>query len=488
MSRRGESPEISGLPHRRVSFRTLGCKLNQAETESIATEFRFLGWEIADFGEDADVVVVNSCTVTNAADRKSRSAMNQALRISGREGPGGRLPVSAAPAPGASPPGALVVITGCYAEAHREKLEADGRSYVVGNNHKSHIPQLVDAHFRGEILPGYPEDERDPFGYPLAEKVFRTRTMIKVQDGCDNFCTYCIIPFVRGRGISRPLEDTVRAVEEAAASGFREIVLTGVNMSRWSEIQGNGPSRKKLGFADLVEACLNAEGDFRLRLGSVEPDLIDERLVSLMNHRKITPHMHLCVQSGSEKILRSMKREYTAAGFRKIAGELRRKVPGFNITTDVIVGFPGESEEDFAETLAFCETLGFGHIHTFPYSRREGTRAVKMDGHVPEKVKKVRAEKIRRLSERMKRAYRESLIGSVQEVLVEKAEMQPGGGFSARGFSASYVPVRFSLSGADIPGEVRGPEDVQNRLFSVQIKGLDDGDDPDLFGEIFKET
>ncbi|MCD6343771.1 MAG: tRNA (N(6)-L-threonylcarbamoyladenosine(37)-C(2))-methylthiotransferase MtaB, partial [Spirochaetaceae bacterium] len=172
---------------RRVSFKTLGCKLNQAETESIATGFITLGWEIVNFGEAADAVIVNSCTVTNAADRKSRSAMNQALKTV--EQP-------------ETPESGLVVMTGCYVEGHREKLEADGRTYVVGNNHKSHIPQLVDAHFKGEILPGYPEDERDPFGYPLAGKVFRTRAMIKVQDGCDNFCTYCIIPFVRGRGIS----------------------------------------------------------------------------------------------------------------------------------------------------------------------------------------------------------------------------------------------------------------------------------------------
>ena len=441
---------------RRVSFKTLGCKLNQAETESIATGFITLGWEIVNFGEVADAVIVNSCTVTNAADRKSRSAMNQALKTVKQP---------------ETPESGLVVMAGCYVDGHREKLEADGRTYVVGNNHKSHIPQLVDAHFKGEILPGYPEDERDPFGYPLAGKVFRTRAMIKVQDGCDNFCTYCIIPFVRGRGISRPLADTVKAVKEAAASGFREIVLTGVNMSRWEETL----SGVKLGFAHLVEACLNAPGDFRLRLGSVEPDLIDEKLIRLMDHPKITPHMHLCLQSGSEKVLLAMKREYTAAGFEKIAGKLRKKIPGFNITTDVIVGFPGENDEDFADTLALCERLGFGHIHTFPYSRRDGTRAVKMDGQVPEGVKKARAEEIRRLSERTKRAYRESLMGTVQSVLVEKTELQKDGHITARGFSASYVPVRFTVAGG---------ENAENRIFSVRVEGIDDGDDPDLVGTL----
>ncbi len=440
--------------HRRVSFKTLGCKLNQAETESIATGFKSLGWEIADFGTAADAVIVNSCTVTNAADRKSRSAMNQALKTVEQ--------------PETSEPG-LVIMTGCYVDGHRDKLEADGLTYLVGNNHKSHIPQLVDAHFKGEILPGYPEDERDPFGYPLPEKVFRTRAMIKVQDGCNNFCSYCIIPFVRGRGISRPLEDTVKAVEEAAASGFREIVLTGVNMSRWEETR-NG---EKLGFAHLVEACLNAPGKFRLRLGSVEPDLIDEQLIRLMDHPKITPHMHLCLQSGSEKILHAMKREYTAAGFEKIAGELRKKVPEFNLTTDVIVGFPGETEEDFADTLSFCERMEFGHIHTFPYSRRDGTRAVNMKEQIPERVKKARAEEVRRLSERTKRAYRESLMGTVQEVLVEKTTRMDDGRITARGYSAGYVPVRFTAADG---------EKAENRIFPLRVEGIDTGDNPDLIG------
>ena len=227
-------------------------------------------------------------------------------------------------------------MTGCYVDGHRERLEADGRTYVVDNDHKSRIPQLVDAHFRGEMLPGHLEDGRDPFGYPLAEKVFRTRAMVKVQDGCDNFCTYCIIPFVRGRAASRPLADTVKAVEEAAASGFREIVLTGVNMSRWEEA-GKG-------FADLVKACLEAEGDFRLRLGSVEPDRIDDALLDLMVHPKMTPHIHLCLQSGSEKVLLAMRRQYTAAGFEEIAGKLRKGAEGFNITTDIITGFPEKAK------------------------------------------------------------------------------------------------------------------------------------------------
>ena len=355
------------IPTRRVGFKTLGCKLNQAETESIAAGFKTLGWEIAEFGEPVDALVINSCTVTNSADRKSRSVMNKALRIAGKQ--------------------ALVVMTGCYADGHRKALEDNGQTYVVNNNNKSRIPQLVDAHFKGELIPGDWEQEGDPFGYPMAERIFRTRAMVKVQDGCSHFCSFCIIPFVRGRAISRSLTQTVQAVEKAAASGYKEIVLTGVNMSRWQD--------GEMGFTSLVEACLKAEGDFRLRLGSIEPDRIEDGLLDLMAHPKITPHMHLCLQSGSERILLAMRRPYTADRFERIAEELRRRVCHFNLTTDVIVGFPGETDEDFNDTAEMCSRLGFGHIHTFPYSRRSGTRADRMTSQVPERIKKERSGIIR---------------------------------------------------------------------------------------------
>ena len=504
-------PEPPESPPRRAAFKTLGCKLNQAETEAVAAGFKTLGWQITPFGEPADAVVINSCTVTNAADRKSRAAMNAALRTPSAPSGQPPLPASAAPAPAPAadfprpsggprdfspaPPGPsspLVVMTGCYADGHRESLEADGRTYVVGNAHKSRIPQLVDAHFRGELLPGHIEEDRDPFGYPLTAPVFRTRAMVKIQDGCENYCTFCIIPFVRGRAASRPLARTVAAVEEAAASGYREIVLTGVNMSRWEDDEAR--------FADLVEACLDAPGDFRLRLGSIEPDRLNiPRLTELMSHPKITPHMHLCLQSGSEKILLAMRRQYTAAAYRSIAEEFRRRVPGFNLTTDIIVGFPGESEADFADTLDLCEELRFGHIHTFPYSRRTGTRADRMEHHIVPAVAKQRAEAVRALSEKSKRRFRSAMIGSLQHVLAERADPdsdstdqaaahpehsehpgQPAGsppaGLIVRGLSANYVPVRFRLPAG------RAPRDIRNRIFRVRIDSIAPGDDPDLLG------
>ena len=444
---------------RKVVFKTLGCKLNQAETEALAAGFKSLGWKVAAFEteEAVDAVVVNSCTVTNTADRKSRAAMNRALRIA-RESAAEKT---------------LVVMTGCYADGHRETLEEDGRTFVVGNAGKCRVPQLVDAYFRGEIALDREEGKRDPFGFLPPERVFRTRAMVKIQDGCDHFCTYCIIPFVRGRAVSRPLDETVKAVREAVAAGYREVVLTGVNMSRWRE--------GKAGFADLIAATLDVRGDFRLRLGSVEPDLIREDLFDLMRHPKMTPHMHLCLQSGSEKVLKAMRRQYGAAEFESIAAKLRSRIPHFNITTDVIVGFPGETEEDFAETAAFCERLCFGHIHTFPYSRREGTRADKMPNQVPEEEKKRRAHIIRELSERTKRIYRESLIGSPQKILAESCKRESDGKQTARGLSASYVPVKFSLTGCG------KPEKIRNRFFTAVIEGVAAGDDPDLFGSLIPE-
>jgi len=434
----------------RVSFKTLGCKLNQAETEAVATEFRKLGWSIVEFGLPADVVVINSCAVTNSADRKSRSVMKHAL---GTEN---------------APHKGLVVMTGCYAEGNRRRLEADARAYFVDNGHKYLIPQLINAHFQGELLPELIESNRDPFGFSTAESVFRTRALVKIQDGCNHFCTYCIIPFVRGRAVSRNFDDILKSVVEALNSGYREIVLTGVNMGRWEE-----GSR---GFVQLVAAILSHKSDFRLRLGSIEPDRDSHHLIDLMSHPKMTPHLHICLQSGSERILRAMGRQYTAVDFEKLAEAFRMRIPQFNLTTDVIVGFPGETEEDFHDTLELSRRIGFGHIHVFPYSRRDGTKAGHWKCQVDERVKKVRCALLRQLSLKSQKSYRMSLIGTQQKVLVESVEQRVDALPRARGFSPPYVPVIF-----DIPSSHR-IDQIKNRIWNVRIERLAIGDNPDLVG------
>jgi threonylcarbamoyladenosine tRNA methylthiotransferase MtaB len=238
-------------------------------------------------------------------------------------------------------------------------------------------------------------------------------------------------------------------------------------MSRWKEAG-------KV-FADLVEAVLKVEGDFRLRFGSVEPEGIDSRLIGLMTHPKITPHLHLCLQSGSERILLAMKRGYTAAVFMELCEKLRSAVPRFNITTDAIVGFPGESDNDFRDTLEVCRHVGFGHIHTFPYSRRRGTLADRMSGQVEQPVKKYRAEQLRALSVETKRTYRRGLLDSVVTVLAESAESETGGTLRVRGLSEPYVPVSFQV-------KVPQASEVKNRMWKVRLEELAAGDDPDLIG------
>lgn len=482
------------LQRRRVAFKTLGCKLNQAETESMATAFSTRGWDLVDFGERADAIVLNSCTVTNQADRKSRLEMNRAMRMA----------AVALPPP-------LLIFTGCHVDANLRKSEHienqwdvyfqdDDNVLLVGNMDKIRIPGLVDAHFKGKAA---------DIGPKSATRTTRTRALIKVQDGCDNFCSFCIVPFVRGPGFSRGLDDCVSAVKEAAKAGFREMVLTGINMGRWEQANQ--------GFTDLLEAILHCSGDFRLRLSSIEPDGIYNRFLELMAHPKMANHLHLCLQSGSERVLRLMGRRYTAGTFERIVERLREKVPEINITTDAIVGFPGETEVDFEDTFDLCERLSFGHIHTFPYSLKEGTLAASMEGQVPKKEKTRRAALIRGISESAKRSFRKSLIGSSQRVLVEGILRQDDGEVIASGLSGPYVPVRFKIPGDETnsggpaqskdefngnpeticvdsssvnddsefdAGRPRNDAEIKSRYFTVRIVGIETGNNPALLGEL----
>ncbi|CAD7838391.1 tRNA t(6)A37-methylthiotransferase [Olavius algarvensis spirochete endosymbiont] len=487
---------MSVLQNRKVAFKTLGCKLNQSETESMAADFLTRGWDLVDFGERADAIVFNSCTVTRNADRKSRSEMNKAMRIATN-----------------NRPHPLLVFTGCHIDANFRKSEPienrkledvhfqnDGNVFLVGNMNKARIPGLVDAHFRGKFIDAKPI---------VAKRATRTRALIKIQDGCDNFCSFCIVPFVRGPGFSRGLDDCVAAIEEAVKAGFREMVLTGVNMGRWEQSNQT--------FTDLLDAALACSGDFRLRLSSIEPDGIDDRFIELMTHPKMANHLHLCLQSGSERILRLMGRRYAASEFERIVELLRRQVPGINITTDVIVGFPGETEVDFEDVFDFCERLRFGHIHVFPYSVRDDTLAASMEGQIPENEKARRAARIREVSVDTKRFFRSSLIGSRQRVLVEKASRRADGAIIASGLSSSYVPVCFAVSeneagirwvtqskcecdvdtsvrcmggsnaGRDTEFDARwtrAGEGIRNCFFSVGIVDIETGENPALLGKL----
>lgn len=394
---------------KRVAFKTLGCRLNQFETDSIITDFSKAGYEIVPFHAPADVYIVNTCTVTNQSDQKSKNTINQAVRHAGD--------------------GGLTIVTGCMVTSQKEYLEnRSDLTYVVGNKEKSSVFPLVDAHLKGEIL--HPNDlKQDLFNFTVVEDGLHTRSMIKIQDGCNNYCTYCIVPKVRGRANSRPVQDVLDNIRQVVDLGRKEVVLTGVNISRY---RSEGVS-----FEDLIEKILVLPGDFRVRISSMEPEGFTEKFIDLFQNPKLCQHLHLCLQSGSEKVLDLMRRFYSIDQYRSLIDTFRNKYPNFNFTTDIIVGFPGETEELFAESYKTVREIGFGHIHTFKYSVRRGTLAEKMPGQVNEKVKTERSELIRQLSDESKYHYRQSLIGKEQMLLVEK----PEGGLKASGYGENFVPV-----------------------------------------------
>ncbi|MGD2036128.1 MAG: tRNA (N(6)-L-threonylcarbamoyladenosine(37)-C(2))-methylthiotransferase MtaB [Bacteroidales bacterium] len=394
---------------RKVAFKTLGCRLNQYETDSLATDFAEAGYKIVNFRDKADVYIVNTCTVTNQGDKKSKHAINQATKASDSD--------------------SIVVVAGCMAKSQKEYLE--GRkdiTYVVDNTHKSSVFSMVDSHFKGEII--LPSAlKQDIFGYSLVKEGFHTRSAIKIQDGCDNFCTFCIVPRVRGRAVSRPAEDIAGNIRRSIDLGNKEMVLTGVNISRYDH---NG-----LKFDGLLEKILDIPGDFRVRISSIEPDGFTEKFIDQFANPKLCPHLHLCLQSGSDKVLLRMRRFYTVSEYMNIVRSIRSRYAGFNFTTDVIVGFPGETEEEFNDTLNIVRQVNFSHIHTFKYSRRSDTRADRFPDQIIEEVKDKRSKIIRDISEDMRLAYRKKFIGKEQVLLTERTGAEGG----SRGYGEHYIPI-----------------------------------------------
>lgn len=421
-----------------VSFKTLGCRLNQYETDALVTRFHQAGYQVVDFSDPADITVINTCTVTNQSDQKSRNTINHAARKN---------------------PGAMVVVTGCMANNHREQLEASDKiTYVVDNERKSQIVSLVDAHYKGEVV--HPHSYAgDVFGFETVDKSLHTRTSIKIQDGCDNFCTYCIVPSVRGRAVSRPIEEIQENIRRVVDKGFKEIVITGVNIGRYRY--------RGYHFEQVLESILELPGDFRVRISSMEPDGFGPDFHKVFQHPKMAPHLHLCIQSGSDPILKKMRRMYTLGSFMEILENFRSAYPDFNFTTDVIVGFPGETEAAFHETLRMVKEARFSHIHTFRYSRRKGTRADQMEDQVPEQVKAERSEVIRQISEHTRLQYMESMIGKTERVLIEKINSKG----MAQGYGEHYLPVLF-------PTSLRS----KNVFRNIRLDKISDGDPPLIVG------
>ena len=402
-----------------IAFKTLGCRLNQFETDSVYAQFFKANYQIVDFDEKADIYVVNTCTVTGQSDAKSRRMINQAKRQN---------------------PDALMVVTGCMVSKSDTPLT--DIDYLIPNEQKISIFSLVDSHLKGELT-DTALLASSKFDFEPAEKTLHTRSFIKIQDGCDNFCSFCIVPKVRGRAVSRPMNDILDNIRKVLDFGYREIVLTGVNIGRYDFEQYN--------FEVLLSKILEVQGDFRLRISSIEPEGIGKAFYEMLSHPKLCPHLHICLQSGSDKILTRMERMYSLGDYLHLIGEIKKRIPDFNFTTDIMVGFPGETEADFQQSLEVIREVGFSHVHTFKYSVREGTKAAGMPDQISEKIKTERSKQVRHLAEEQKGIYYRSFIGNDQEVLIERI-LKNG---TAKGYGQHFVPCEIKGQGLKVNEFVR---------------------------------
>lgn len=420
---------------RTAAFHTLGCKVNAYETEAMEQALVAAGYDIRSFEERADVYIINTCSVTNIADRKSRQMLHRAKSLN---------------------PGAVVVAAGCYAQAAAESLKEDGSvDLVLGNQEKKDLVRILEAYFSEDAAPAvHVGDMREAKRYEALSanrSEEHTRAFLKVQDGCNQYCSYCIIPFLRGNIRSRRPGEVRREAERLAANGVRELVLTGIHLSSYGRDFKNKEEREDFGdgAANLLELLTlldSVEGIERLRIGSLEPKIATpEFAAGLAKLKHFCPHFHLSLQSGSNATLKRMNRRYTAEEFRAGVQALRAVFSDAAMTTDVIVGFPGESEAEFSESLAFISEIAFYETHIFPYSKREGTRAAAMPEQVTGAVKKERAARLQALNAERQRAFRTRRLGSVQEMLSEEITEIDGERYLI-GNSREYVKLAVPLT------------------------------------------
>lgn len=386
---------------RKAAFHNLGCKVNSYETEAMQQLLEDAGYEIVPFREGADVYIINTCSVTNVADRKSRQMLHRAKKMN---------------------PSAAVVAVGCYVQAAGAELKKDEAvDLIVGNNQKKDLVQILDDYFAdhensGEILDiGHSQEYEELHIRRIAD---HTRAFIKVQDGCNQFCSYCIIPYTRGRVRSRRPEDIEHEVRGIAEAGYKEIVLTGIHLSSYGV---DFKDEQKVNLLTLIQRLDQIPGIERLRLGSLEPRIVTREFAKeLARLRTICPHFHLSLQSGCDATLKRMNRRYNAAEYQACCEILREEFDNPAITTDVIVGFPGETEEEFAETERFLKAIHFYEMHIFKYSRRAGTRAADMPDQVPEGTKSVRSDILLALEKQQSLEYRGRFLGTEEEILLEE--------------------------------------------------------------------
>ncbi|MFC1861369.1 tRNA (N(6)-L-threonylcarbamoyladenosine(37)-C(2))-methylthiotransferase MtaB, partial [Chloroflexota bacterium] len=368
-----------------IALDTVGCKLNQAETELLVRRLAEAGCRLVSSVDEADIYILNTCSVTHIADRKSRHL----LRMAHRRNPGARL-----------------VVTGCYAQRTPGELaEIDGVSLVIGNEEKADILRLMEES-------GILRRQETPVRQVEYEDGLRTRAFIKLQDGCSNYCAYCIVPLVRGIEKSLPVEQVISEVNDRVAEGYKEVVLTGTEIGTYN-CEGIDLRR-------LLERIINETDIIRLRLSSIQPQEVSIELIGLWRDRRLCRHFHLSLQSGSDSVLKRMNRLYTTGDYRQAVSLIRSAAPGAAITTDIIVGFPGETDEEFEQSYGFCRQMEFARIHVFSYSAREGTQAVLMPGQVKANIKKQRSMRMLALAGECAKNYRKQFLGETMQVLWEK--------------------------------------------------------------------
>ena len=413
---------------KKVALHNLGCKVNAYEVEAMQQLLENAGYETVPFEEGADVYVINTCTVTNIADRKSRQMLHKAKKMN---------------------PDAIVVATGCYAQADTEKLKEDTAvDLILGNNQKTQIVEALEEYKKEhakqvQVIEINHTKEYEELS--IASTAEHVRAYIKVQDGCNQFCTYCIIPFARGRVRSRKIEEVLREVETLAAKGYKEVVLTGIHLSSYGV---DFPKEERESLLSLIQAVSRVEGISRIRLGSLEPRIITEEfLEGIVKTGKVCPHFHLSLQSGCNKTLKNMNRRYSAQEYAEKCELIRKFYPAPALTTDVIVGFPQETEEDFEESYEFVKKIHFYETHIFKYSRRHGTKAASMDGQLTEAAKAQRSDRMLELHEIRAREYEEAMIGKKMELLLEE-EIEIDGRPWYVGHSREYVRAVISKTDA----------------------------------------
>ena len=413
----------------KVAFCSLGCKVNQYETNAMAQKFLEHDYEIVEFDEYADIYIVNTCTVTNVADRKSRQMLRRAKEFN---------------------PQSIVVACGCYAQVAAKELEEIPEvDLIIGNNEKNDIIQIVENYIAQKGAEDLVSDVMYKLDYvELGTTTYteKTRAVIKVQDGCDRFCTYCLIPYARGHIRSRKIENVIEEIKKVVEEGINEVVITGIHIASY----GRDFKDKNIGLIDLLEEINKIQGLHRIRLGSIEPTIItDEFVERLSKLDKICDHFHLSLQSGCTETLKRMNRRYTTEEFRAVTKRLRAKFPNAALTTDIIVGFPGETDEEFNITYEFLKEIAFYKMHIFKYSPRKGTKAAVMPNQIDGKVKEERSKKLIELSNENEYNYNKKYIGKQVEVLFEERE-----GEYLKGHTTNYIVVKHKTDKDDFINKI----------------------------------